>query len=230
MTNGISDLVVYAKHHLSPILQREGSILYSAAITIRPGDLYILGLNPGGEPGQPGTTTIAESLDALPNKTANDYLEKWGDGRRGTYDAGCHPLQMRLRWLTEQLGFALTDACASNLIFARSRYGKDAGYQSLAKMCWPVHERIIEHVRPRLLIVFGNGPISPFRWLLHLGEAQGGVEKLCETASGHGTWRVAAFGIRVGGNPISIVGLPHLSRYNVTRNGNVVSWIRSLMR
>jgi hypothetical protein len=63
-------LRVFAKPLIEPIAGRSGRVLYSAAETLRPGPLYLLGLNPGGNPAVE-TETVAESLASLPARREN---------------------------------------------------------------------------------------------------------------------------------------------------------------
>src|SRR5688572_15276044 len=71
------DLVRFAEDRLKPILGRSGSILYSGSETLRPGSIYLLGLNPGGNP----TThhdTVGSNLGVMLARTENAYLdESW---------------------------------------------------------------------------------------------------------------------------------------------------------
>jgi len=66
-----------ATEHLSSVMDRSGGILYSSVETLCPGDIYILGLNPGGESGW----TIANHLEALPSKQQNSYLDEAWENR-----------------------------------------------------------------------------------------------------------------------------------------------------
>lgn len=105
----------------SALLDKEGGVLNSTAETLRPGNLYILGLNPGGKLG--GGVTIRQDLEDLRRKTRNDYFEQWGNyaaGNMANNEPGRHPIQRGLWWLTKELGYDLRKICASNLIFARS--------------------------------------------------------------------------------------------------------------
>src|ERR1700690_384048 len=96
------------------LLKENGRVIYSAASTFRPGKLYIMGLNPGGDPkNHPGT--VRQSLLDFPKRTENAYLdEKWRK-------SGASPLQQRLCWLTCQLGCSLRNVFATNLIFVRTQ-------------------------------------------------------------------------------------------------------------
>jgi hypothetical protein len=201
----------------SPILGRSGKVLYSAAATLRPGAVYLLGLNPGGDPNKE-PETVRESLEGLATREKNSYLdEKWARQKR----AGEAPLQRRVKWLTEQLDLNLGEVCASNLIFVRSKNARDSEYPTLAKRCWPIHREILKMVQPRLIMAYGNSGVSPYAYLRrHFGEP---AEQRFPTR--HGSWSCRVFeaeGMRM-------VGLPHLSRYAIVGDLEVSRWVRGFL-
>ena len=74
----------FARQQLKSILHRSGRVLYSSAATLSPGTVYLLGLNPGGDPANPVFGTISDSLTQLPTRTENAFLdEAWLD-KNGT--------------------------------------------------------------------------------------------------------------------------------------------------
>src|SRR5262249_13392114 len=91
---------------------------------------------------------------------------------------GGAPLQRRVVWLLESLGLHARNVAASNLIFFRSRDAAGSQFRRFATLCWPVHERIIQIVRPRLVIVYGNSGVSPFSYLLNEYKTAGGRDLL----------------------------------------------------
>src|SRR4051812_8610833 len=205
IANGVTDLssfIAMARQQLAPILKCSGKVLYSAADTLSPGRVYILGLNPGGDP-EKEVDTIGEALDALPTRRENSYCDELWPGHRARGQA---PLQRRVKWLADQIGIDLLSVCASNLVFARSKDARRSGYPGSADKCWPVHLAILEMVQPKLIITFGNSGDSPYAYLR--GQFKSGPETTF--SSGHGSWVCRMFeseGRRV-------VGLPHLSRYS----------------
>jgi hypothetical protein len=70
-----------AHQHLRPMLRLSGEVLYSAASTLRPGEVYLLGHNPGGDARNRDLPTVGSSLDDLPTKTINSYLDTLWNGR-----------------------------------------------------------------------------------------------------------------------------------------------------
>jgi len=212
----LSNFIETAQHDLAPILDRSGNILYSAADTLRPGSIYLLGLNPGGDPTK--HQTVRQTLDALASKVTNAYLdERW----ERHYHPGHAPLQRRIQWLAHEMGLDLRKVCATNLIFVRSKDGARSGYPSLADVCWPIHLAILELVQPKLIIAFGNSSVSPYAYLRR--RLNGSPEKTFP--SGHGSWLCRVFRSA----ETRVVGLPHLSRYAVHKHPEVGIWLRSFL-
>lgn len=206
------------ERHAAPLLDESGAALYSGARTLRDGDLYVLGFNPGGAEGP----TVRESLDRLTtDPDRNEYEEDWGNGD----GPGGHPLQKRLRWLLEALGHDVGDVCASNLVFARSPGAAGVGYPATADLCWPVHEAVLRAVRPHTLLVFGDGEARSTYSYVRRALAPVYDEARCH--SHHGSWECKSFRARHDGRDLLVVGLPHLSRYDVTTKADVVEWVRS---
>ncbi|MEN8108648.1 MAG: hypothetical protein ABFS22_11660 [Pseudomonadota bacterium] len=208
-----------ARKNLACLLNESGSILYSSHETLKPNDVYLLGFNPGGE----GGNTLSSSIDQLLENQANAYLDECWGNRNASWKKGEAPLQKRVCWLLERLGFEPREVCASNLIFLRSRDAKGINYR-LAEQCWPVHEAIMKIVKPKLILAFGNSKVSPYRYLYRMF---GGTEEDNTPPSGHGNWRIRGFETEIDNQPIYVAGLPHLSRYNITGQESVIDWLKS---
>lgn len=207
------ELSTFSEKQLKDILSMSGEVLYSGAATLRQGDVYLLGHNPGGDANSSHLPTVARSLRELPTKRINSYLDtKW---------TGRATLQRRVIWLLERLGLNPRRVSASNLIFARSRDVASSQFERLADLCWPVHEQIIKIVQPRLVIVYGNSGDSPYSFLVRRFAA----EDEEQFPSGHGNWMCRAFRVR---DSFQVVGLPHLSRYAISAHPEVIDWILRL--
>lgn len=189
-------------------------MLYSGAATLRPGPLYLLGHNPGGRPTDPRLPTIGQSVDWLPTQKFNSYLDTAWVGRTA--------LQCRVIWLLAALGLHPRQVPASNLCFVRSRDVKTSRMREYAEICWPVHEKILEMVKPRMIVVYGNSAHSPYEFLAN----RFGIVKSRTHGSGHGSWLCRTFVVP---GHFRIVGLPHLSRYDITAHPHVARWIKSLL-
>ncbi|CAG0943276.1 hypothetical protein BROC_02217 [Candidatus Brocadiaceae bacterium] len=201
-----------AKSELSQFLSKPGRILYSSYETLKPGSVYLLGLNPGGIAGNP----IKTSIDSFLSNKNNAYLDECWENGNGFWKEGEAPLQKRVRWLLEQLDLNPREVCASNLIFFQSREAKDIDY-SLADICWPVHQAIIEIVKPNVIIAFGNSGFSPYGYL---HSKLGGDQEF--QSAGHGDWNKSV----INKNDVFVAGLPHLSRYSPIGKNNVSDWLR----
>lgn len=213
-------LLDFAYSQLADILEKPGHILYSGHSSLKKGDIYVLGFNPGGDDKIPLKIRMANTLTS----DFNEYLDESWNNTSSTYKEGEAPLQRRICWLLTELGANPRDVCASNLIFTRSRAAKDISY-SIAKICWPVHEAIIEIVQPKLILTFGNSSISPYGYLKTLL----GATREETMQAGHGNWSVCSFRSLHQGRPILVVGMPHLSRYNPIGKQGIIDWIKKQM-
>ncbi|MEO5812842.1 MAG: hypothetical protein ABIQ63_12100 [Rhodanobacter sp.] len=204
------DLAELAKWHLRDHLDMPGEILYSSHKTLQPGDVYLIGFNPGGREG----TCLGESIYSTLGRTNNAYCDEAWERDGKTLGKGTAPLQQRVRWLLTQLGKVPTAVCASNLIFMQSRKADEVRYPYLADRCWPIHKAILGIVKPKVIVAFGNSKRSAFEYLHHrLGKGK----KIDKRASGHGQWKLKSFSTQLNGKDIRILGIPHLSRYSPDR-------------
>lgn len=224
------ELPVFAKKKLEEYLNVSGSILYSSHNTLRRGDIYLLGFNPGGE-SDGKDNKLGYEIDNMLSYEDNAYFENWGNG------AGCSPLQQRLFWIFKKLendSYSLNNICASNLIFLRSTNVKELkechkseNWSKLLDNCWKVHEKILSIVKPKLIITFGNGSVSPYSYIYD--RYRDGKEDLLE--SGHGSWKIRSFSAQLLDRKVTVVGFPHLSRYSPsTKDESIKSGIIQLLK
>jgi len=148
----------FAKHIPSELLTRSGKVFYSGrAAFARPSELYVLGVNPGGDPSNYEAETVGNHTEAVLSQYPDDWSayrdESWEGAAPGTY--GMAP---RVTHLFEALGLGAGYVPASNLVFARSRREGDMGSElsSLADLCWPFHALVIERLHPRAILCFGK--------------------------------------------------------------------------
>jgi len=205
----------FAKKELSNWLHESGSILYSSHETLKPGKVYLLGYNPGGISG----CTLGESIDNLLNRTKNAYLDEVWDKSKGKGEA---ILQKRVRCLLKKiLELEPEEVCASNLIFIRSKTAQDVNKilkKSDIEKFWNVHKAIINIVKPKLILTFGNGKLSPYQFLKqHL---QINKKDEYRIDANHGNWKLKCFETKIDNLQVYIAGLPHLSRYSLNTECN----------
>ena len=219
----------------SEYLDKKGGILYSSHETICAGDVYLIGLNPGGGGKDDKAPELIKCLDSSYSKeygvaniyrTNNAYWdEKWG--KEDTYSL----LQERVQWLLEGLvgKEKAKKVFATNLIFVQSPNDKGVSVAD-ANTCWPVHEAFLSIVRPRLILAFGNAEgLSPYSYMRG---KYSGKDKECREAFEHGTRELKGFHTEINGQDVFVAGLPHLSwrpHYSskIDDNQPVINWIKS---
>lgn len=215
----IAAVIQTAETTLGSILRQSGTILYSPCATLARGKYYFLGLNPGGA--EEGTESIQNSLDNLRAQTENAYLDQaWCSHPDCRECIGQHRLQRNFSALFWALEEDPRTVCASNLIFKRSKHENDSGYPELARLCWPVHETILQIVQPHTIVTFGVT-----NTFLFVAEQLGG-SSIQYFKSGHGNWSCGCM-VR-DGVPV-LIGLPHLSVYTLYNRPEILKKIRSLI-
>jgi len=199
-------------------LNLPGEFLYSDAKSLKLGELYILGTNPGEVRIPSMYPSVGEQLLNLPSKNFNHYLEMgWAAENTERVNHRISPLGKRLSGIIEKLNrhYTLKDVCASNLIFTRTKDLKSmtqAEFDDYAIRCWKVHRLILNIVQPKALLVFGNsGPKSAYRFLQT--ELAGRREE--SFPSGHGKTRVYHFETQLNNKKLQVFGAPHLSRFSL---------------
>ena len=145
------------------LLPRSGSIFYSGRGAFSaPSMLYILGLNPGGNP----ATQAAETIDAHRQKFCegpewwSEYAdESWSGAAPGTWG-----MQPRVLHLFKSLGLDPHAVPASNTVFVRSSTEATllAEMAGLLRDCWPVHRAVIEALGVQIVVCFGS---TAARWV-----------------------------------------------------------------
>lgn len=147
----------------SDLLERSGRVFYSgrAAFT-QPAPLYLLGLNPGGNPIEQATETIGSCIANASSRPAewSAYVDDTWRGRT----PGSRPLQRRVQHLLRQVGLDPRSVPAANVVFVRSRRESDleAEKARLLQACWPVHHALIAAMGVRVIACLGG---TAGRWV-----------------------------------------------------------------
>jgi hypothetical protein len=178
----LRDLV---RRHLDEGYRSEpGTLLYSGLDTLRPGDFYLMGLNPGGKPKE-APTPIIDTLSDRAGWSAYT-MDCWNDGC-GKPCACEHldadgrlkpefmrPHQKRVAALIELLDLAPERIFSTNAVFLRSEGansppGPDRSWQRCWRRCWNVHREFLGIVRPRWILCLGNGEaLSAYRFIRNI--------------------------------------------------------------
>jgi len=215
------ELPIFAKKVMRHFLNDFGELIYSSHDTLREGDVYLLGLNPGGA----GHTTINNHIDLMLTRTENSYVDEAWTNNTSSYRKGEAPLQKRVAGLIHSLGYDIRNVCASNLIFKTTPSSDELCF-GLAGLCWQFHEELIELIKPKLILTFGNSKVSPYAFLKALFYRESSSDEQV-IAAGHGEWSCKGFHALVNGRKTFIVGLPHMSYYNPLEKPFLTDWLTS---
>ena len=191
---------------------QNGAILYSTHDTIKRGNFFIIGYNPGGNPDSEKLNNknhqiLPHLLNQLQDDAKNEYLSKDWDNKQ---------IPNNLEFLFTELDYPLDQVCATNLIFKRSTDESGVHY-SEAKKCWGVNKLFFDIVQPRVIIANGNDETkSTYKFLRHHLWTDN-ISKETQENAEHGGYLIKYFNYA---NPdwdheTLVVGLPHLSRYTL---------------
>ncbi|MBG9997230.1 hypothetical protein I6F50_19550 [Pseudoalteromonas sp. NZS127_1] len=214
----------FAKQHFGHLYNRLGEGIYSSHETLKEGDVYLLGLNPGGS----GHTKLGEFMNNTLTRTRNSYLnESWKNGQ-SEYAQGAAPLQKRIQGLLQGINQNVVDVCASNLIFTTSKSSQDSNFNfGFAGTFWPFHQAVIEIVKPKVILTFGNAKhLSPFGFLKSMYYDENNLDTFEAIPAEHGKWECYGFKTKFNGRQTAVIGLPHLSYYNPNKE-KILEWIRN---
>lgn len=139
---------------------RSGKAFYSGRQAFeKPSDVYILGLNPGGDPVRYPYETVAHHTDEvlrnLPRNWSAYRDEAWSEGRAAP---GTRPMQRRVLYLLKRLGLDAGEVPASNLIFARSsrKATLEGDFRPLVSECWTFHATVMQELAIRVVVCLGK--------------------------------------------------------------------------
>lgn len=165
----------------SGLRHRSGAVFYSGRDAFNgPRPIYLLGLNPGGDPRAQADETVGRDLAQW--QTGDERWSAYVDRSwRGT-EVGTYGIQPRIRHLFDRLDIDLRDVPSSNVIFVRTKDEASlaASKKSLLDECWPVHHTIIETLGIPTVICLGG---TAGRWVRSLLGANEVIERFVETNS-----------------------------------------------
>lgn len=139
------------------LAERSGAVFYSGPSAFEsPSRIYILGLNPGGDPLLQAVETIdrdvAEWL-AGPRNWSAYADESWQGASPGTWG-----MQPRMLHMFNRIGIDARKVPASNVVFVRSRDERSLAAEKadLLRLCWPVHQAVIDSLDVDTIVCLGN--------------------------------------------------------------------------
>ena len=149
-------------------------------------DLYVLGLNPGGDPAD-RSETVAGNAEMV--RSGDETWSALLDQSWGGHPPGHAPLQRQLRSLLSRLGLDPREVPFSDAIFARTRQASQIeDRERLMELCWPFHLAVIQGLRVRVVLCLYK-PVAEFV-RKKLGARPAPVHRVCEQSmSGRTYWR-----------------------------------------
>lgn len=139
-------------------LDRSGRVFYSGrAAFAGKRRLYLLGVNPGGDPSSKYDETVRQHTERILNEQPDNWSAYRDESWLGV-QPGLYPMQRRVLHLLRTLGMDPGEVPASNIAFLRSR--DEASLKEdiieVAESCWPFHRRVIESLGVRVVLCFGQ--------------------------------------------------------------------------
>lgn len=143
-----------SRHIDARLADVSGKAFYSGRSAFsRQGGVYLLGYNPGGDPGTHQLETVAKHTRfVLERAPAN-----WSAYRDEAWQGTGHVMQRRMQHLFRSIKMDPGEVAASNLIFTRSKNIAALGEKaSLIEMCWEFHAISIKVLLPKAIICLGT--------------------------------------------------------------------------
>ena len=132
-----------------------------------PSPLYLMGVNPGGDPDVIRETVTSSTERILRREAANWSAyrdDRWTHPSGDTRPPGTAPMQQNVLHMLSTLGLDPGTVPASNLVFVRSRAEGDIPRQqmrALAEACWPFHRGVIDRLGIRGKPLLSNELMQP---------------------------------------------------------------------
>ena len=150
----------FAKLIPDSVMHRSGKAFYSGRLAFSsPSDLYILGVNPGGDPEEYPDETVDSHTEWVLGSSPKNWSayrdESWGTSGA---EAGGRGMQPRMLHFFHRLNVNPGEVPASNVVFARSssRATIEGDYTQMASDCWPFHQAVIDRLGVRIVVCLGN--------------------------------------------------------------------------
>lgn len=140
------------------VRSRSGKVFYSGRLAFNcPSPLYVLGVNPGGDPANHTTETVSAHTATV----LSSFPEDWSAYRDESWEGfvpGSYGMAPRVLHLLTGLCLNPGSVPCSNLVFVRS--SREAALRNemplLADQCWNFHAHAIERLKPRVVLCFGR--------------------------------------------------------------------------
>jgi hypothetical protein len=215
---------------------RSGSILYSGNETIKKGDYYFLGTNPGSHKDeleeQFGSTDTVLTQLMKENESFNEYFEgEWINKFTKKPDSpGQNQHQINIKNFFQDLSLDLKLILSTNLCFVRSimEHLYEGNLSIDSKKCWNIHEYLLSIVKPRFIICNGSKSREFIRKKMDIIHAEPPKfhGKNISSTFHKGSLKLQGYDLTL--EDIGLFSVPHLSYFTYYPESTV--WIEKMMK
>jgi hypothetical protein len=176
-----------------------------------------MGFNPGGDPSEKGASypSLRDAIDGSGMLDSAYVIQKWGKA----YAEGQHPHQKRVVKMIMAAGIEPASVFSMNACLIRSSKTSDlpSAWQLWSKHFWPIHQKSLAVVRPKVILTLGNGEGTTAFGMLLNQAVPGSV--LREPTSNFRNGKFVRAKFASGSDEIEplIIGAPHPSWYDVPK-------------
>lgn len=158
---------------------KSGEVFYSGRCAFDShADLYILGSHPSSNPDDPRQRIVEENVKHVLHKARLNW-SSYRDERWNGKKAGTALLQESVLHLCSEIEHDPGLIPSSNLAFVRSQTS-EMSEQGLLDLCWPFHQRVIDAIRPKVVLCLNAATAEELCRMLG-GEANQ-IDELQQTA------------------------------------------------
>ena len=150
-----------------------GKVFYSGRLAFeRQANLYIVGANPGGDPGSHSYQTVESHTQWILTQHSEHNWSAYRDESWSGRSPGTAGMQPRVLHLFRKLGLDPGEVPASNLVFVRSTEMATypGNYDKAANDCWPFHRAIIRRLGVRAVVCLGQDAGNSMRMRLNTNQ------------------------------------------------------------
>ena len=202
----------FAKMIPPELLNQSGSVFYSGRDAFsKESNLYILGINPGGDPIDQAKETLSWHTNKVLHEKPSDWSAYRDDSWLGA-SPGSWGMQPRVLHLLKNIDTHPGSVPASNIVFQRScrESSINGNMRDLAEICWPFHRAVIEKTNPRAILCFGK---TAGKFVCEKIGANRQVDEFIEKNNRH--WRSQTF-INIHGIKVVVATHPSIANWCAT--------------
>lgn len=200
------------------LLRQPGCFLNSGWDTVAHGDVYVMGLNPGGAPEEFGS--IESNILATPDGPWSGYDQSWHAA------PGAHRHQVRAKTYIAALNLKHERVLCTNAYFSTTRNAErlreklskhSADFSHAFLLYWTAHKLLLSIVQPKLILCFGNSESpsqSSYAAVRSVLNVNGSLRK--NTSYRQGKWFTAEAPWNAA-KRVHVFGVPHPSRFAATQ-------------